>query len=332
MGFRYRKSINLGGGFRINISKSGIGYSWGVKGYRVTKTAKGTTRRTASIPGTGISFVDETGKKKQREIPRQSNPSVDTNTYDTEDIVNSVASDMVSEGLEDILTSVRKTLFANEISTIGICISLLVSCSNPVFIVFLIGFIALKAYVKTAGLVDLEYVIDSDQQEEVDRRMEPMLKVTDSEKVWRIMQSSKVIDRKYSAGASSTVRRVACVAGKKAPFPFKANTPAASFKAGKETLVFLPDKLFILQKGKVGALNYSDIQTAAHTTRFVESEKVPKDASIVGSTWKYVNKSGGPDKRFKNNRELPICLYGEIELKSTSGLNTVLMFSNAELR
>ncbi len=32
MGFRYRKSINLGGGFRINLSKSGIGYSWGVKG------------------------------------------------------------------------------------------------------------------------------------------------------------------------------------------------------------------------------------------------------------------------------------------------------------
>ena len=30
MGFRYRKSINLGGGFRINLSKSGVGYSWGV--------------------------------------------------------------------------------------------------------------------------------------------------------------------------------------------------------------------------------------------------------------------------------------------------------------
>lgn len=32
MEFRYRKSINLGGGFRINLSKSGIGYSWGTKG------------------------------------------------------------------------------------------------------------------------------------------------------------------------------------------------------------------------------------------------------------------------------------------------------------
>lgn len=40
MGFRYRKSINLGGGFRVNLSKSGIGYSWGTKGYRVTKKSR----------------------------------------------------------------------------------------------------------------------------------------------------------------------------------------------------------------------------------------------------------------------------------------------------
>lgn len=74
MGFRYRKSINLGGGFRINLSKSGIGYSWGVKGYRVTKTARGTTRRTASIPGTGISYVHETGKNNRGNSGRGSNP------------------------------------------------------------------------------------------------------------------------------------------------------------------------------------------------------------------------------------------------------------------
>lgn len=37
MGFRIRKSINLGGGFRINLSKNGVGYSWGMKGIRYTK-------------------------------------------------------------------------------------------------------------------------------------------------------------------------------------------------------------------------------------------------------------------------------------------------------
>lgn len=65
MGFRFRKSLNLGGGFRINFSKSGIGYSWGVKGYRITKTAKGAVRQTLSIPGTGISYVEEQSLKNQ---------------------------------------------------------------------------------------------------------------------------------------------------------------------------------------------------------------------------------------------------------------------------
>ena len=59
MGFRYRKSIRLGGGFRINISGSGVGYSWGVPGYRITKTANGKIRETASIPGTGLSYSTE---------------------------------------------------------------------------------------------------------------------------------------------------------------------------------------------------------------------------------------------------------------------------------
>lgn len=64
MGLRFRKSINLGGGFRLNLSKSGIGYSWGFKGYRFTKKANGGTRKTYTIPGTGISYVED--KKKKR--------------------------------------------------------------------------------------------------------------------------------------------------------------------------------------------------------------------------------------------------------------------------
>lgn len=65
VGLQFRKSINLGGGLRINISKSGIGFSWGTKGFRISKTAKGKVRTTASIPGTGISYTQEHGSKKK---------------------------------------------------------------------------------------------------------------------------------------------------------------------------------------------------------------------------------------------------------------------------
>lgn len=57
MGWRYRKSVKAGP-FRLNFSKSGIGYSVGNKHYRVTKTAKGTVRETVTLPG-GLSHVTE---------------------------------------------------------------------------------------------------------------------------------------------------------------------------------------------------------------------------------------------------------------------------------
>lgn len=58
MGLRFRKSINLGP-LRINLSKSGIGFSVGVKGFRVGRSAKGKTSATVSLPGTGISYVQD---------------------------------------------------------------------------------------------------------------------------------------------------------------------------------------------------------------------------------------------------------------------------------
>ena len=68
MGFRFRKSFGSGP-FRVNLSKSGIGYSVGGKGFRYTKKANSGTRTTTSIPGTGVSYVKETSetvKKKKR--------------------------------------------------------------------------------------------------------------------------------------------------------------------------------------------------------------------------------------------------------------------------
>lgn len=65
MGFRYRKSINIGKGIRLNLSKSGVGASIGVPGFRVTKKANGGTRTTVSLPGTGLSYVKDKGKKKR---------------------------------------------------------------------------------------------------------------------------------------------------------------------------------------------------------------------------------------------------------------------------
>ena len=66
MGMRYRKSLKFGP-LRVNLSKSGVGYSVGNKFYRVTKKANGGMRTTATLPGTGISDVKDYGKDQVEE-------------------------------------------------------------------------------------------------------------------------------------------------------------------------------------------------------------------------------------------------------------------------
>ena len=78
MGFRFRKSVSFGKGFRVNFSKSGVGWSVGGKGFRYTKKAGGGSRTTSSIPGTGISYSKDYGKNKstrQSQSPQNSQPS-----------------------------------------------------------------------------------------------------------------------------------------------------------------------------------------------------------------------------------------------------------------
>lgn len=71
MGFRFRKSVSLFPGVRLNIGKKGLGVSAGVKGARVGVNSKG-TYSSVGIPGTGISSVNYHGKGKKLQ---QSTPS-----------------------------------------------------------------------------------------------------------------------------------------------------------------------------------------------------------------------------------------------------------------
>ena len=55
MGFRFRKSIKIFPGIRINLSKSGISTSVGVPGATVNIKGNKTTT-TVGLPGTGVSY------------------------------------------------------------------------------------------------------------------------------------------------------------------------------------------------------------------------------------------------------------------------------------
>lgn len=59
MGFSFRKSYTFGP-LRVNLSKSGVGFSFGVKGLRVGSSANGRKYVSASVPGTGARYYKST--------------------------------------------------------------------------------------------------------------------------------------------------------------------------------------------------------------------------------------------------------------------------------
>lgn len=61
MGFRFRKSINLGGGMRLNLNKKSAGLSFGGKGFRYSINTNGRRTASAGIPGTGLYFTQTSG-------------------------------------------------------------------------------------------------------------------------------------------------------------------------------------------------------------------------------------------------------------------------------
>jgi tetratricopeptide (TPR) repeat protein len=63
---RFRRSISLGGGVRLNINKKSLGLSAGTRGIRYSVNTSGLSTRSIGIPGTGISYRSQSGSRSGR--------------------------------------------------------------------------------------------------------------------------------------------------------------------------------------------------------------------------------------------------------------------------
>jgi len=98
--------------------------------------------------------------------------------------------------------------------------------------------------------------------------------------------------------------------------------------SGRQQLFFFPDRILVRQDGQYDVIPYSELRVTRGSSEFREDDRVPSDAKVIGQTWEYVNESGGPDQRFKNNRQIPIALYGQLHLTSTRGVRLFVQVSN----
>jgi hypothetical protein len=195
-----------------------------------------------------------------------------------------------------------------------------------------VGFAAIAVayrYDQLSKTVVLFYSFDPELEQAYAILHESAQSLAQSARVWHIEAEARVRDRKYHAGASSLVRRQPTFVRKTAPPYLKTNVETIAIGVGRQTLHFFPDRVLIYDSSGVGAASYRGLRFEVQAQRFIEDGPAPNDATVVDRTWRYVNKKGGPDRRFKNNRQLPICLYDEIHISSASGLNDILQVSRS---
>jgi hypothetical protein len=294
MPFYLRKSKSFSP-IRLNFSKSGVGASVGVKGARVAFGPRGTQ---INMGRGGIYYRKSLATPtRQRQVNAPIQQPLQDADPEAQAIVSADVGELIDTNTAEVLTDLN-TPRGN-------------------------WFLRIFGIVKP---VPLSYELDDEATTVFNQLKASIRSLAGAKRVW-LIESSQATDAKHHAGADALLTREPILVGVIKPPRIETNVEVLCIDTGGQKLMFFPDRLLVHQRGKYGAVAYQDLKVTLGQTRFREDQGVPSDAQVVGESWQYVNKSGGPDRRFKDNRQIPIALYGEIGLESPTGLKILLQVS-----
>ncbi len=340
MGFYIRKSVRLGP-LRFNLSKSGIGVSGGIRGLRIGTGPRGNY---IHVGGGGLYY--------RRTLPSERRPPGDSGDppdltptrtpRDTHGPMESITSgsvahmvDSSSAALLAELNQKRRQLpvcpIVSVLSVVAVVVSIAVG--TPAWVPLLVSaltlpgiFLAYRRNVLVKTVV-MMYDLDENCLGAYHSLHDALASLEQCGGVWQVCGREDVYDGKYHAGAGYLVSRRRLHVSEGHPAFVRTNVSVIRLGLDNKSVYFLPDRILVYASDGIGAVNYKDLRLEAAPRRFIEDGSVPADAQVVDHTWRYVNKNGGPDRRFSYNPELPVCLYEEIRLCTDSGLNEMLQTS-----
>lgn len=345
MGFYIRKSLSVGP-FRFNLSKSGVGLSVGVRGFRIGASPRGNY---VHVGRHGIYYRATLPKSRPKADPgrtpgyseHDAPPLLEGTHEPLQDIESSAASQIVDSTSQELLKEIREKRAKLRLAPSAYWITLGLLGAGvlnrwPTWSLAAIalagGALALIARRRDAlaKTVILFYELDPEMEREFEAFHRSATDLAACQGKWHIGASGRVHDRKYHAGATSLVRRRTTSITRSSPPFLASNVDIIAIDVGSQMIYFLPDKLLVYDSTGVGAVAYRHLEVSALPTKFVEEDIPARDAHVVEHTWRFVNKNGTPDRRFKNNTQIPVCLYGEIHFSSQTGLNEVIQVSKAK--
>lgn len=352
MTWSFRKRIKIIPGVHLNLSKNGISTSIGIKGASVTIGKAGTYLNT-SIPLTGINY-----RQKIDGSPSTVQPTPFVRDWISERSDNIYSADIhevTSQNMQGIKETIllaqsqrkemKNDLLKIQTSLAGSKIKYLLSY------IFIYGLIRKtipenlrmnikaqkEAIEQTNAHIDQCYVklavdFEPEIREAYDKLIGTFKKLLTCRKIWDVT-SAHFQDRVATRSSASTlVEKRAVKFGLLSLDDIRSDYDTLHFEnANGADFYFYPTFIVMYSNAASFAIiGIDEIMLEQSYVRFTETGAVPQDAKIIDKTWLKVNKNGSPDKRFKGNYQIPVVRYGQIRLRTNTGVNEEYEFSNAE--
>jgi len=357
MAWSFRRRIKIIPGVHLNLSRSGVSTSIGVRGANVTIGKSGTYLNTG-IPGTGIyqrhklSGNNSIKPQNQFELVQQSEQHI----YAEKEIISADVQEITSQDMQGIKDSIflahnQRIVLKKDLQKVKTKLSSTRFKLTASYI-FIYGLISkgiperIKSDISAQkeAIAELENQIQNcfvnleiDFDEEFDlkykRLLETFKNLTRSHKIWDITNASLQDAVKSRSSAGTLVKKQEVRFGFKSLPDIKFNFPAMYLKNANGADLYLYPNFIVMfsSNHKFAIIGFEELDFFHRSVSFIETGKIPKDSKVIDRTWAKVNKNGTPDKRFKGNYQIPVVKYGEIQISTDTGVNEEYEFSNYKL-
>lgn len=334
MAWGFRRSVSFGG-VRFTFSKSGVSTSVGRKGLRLTSGPRGVYITTGAG---GFYYRQRLDVPPRSERGNQSQVAPDgpvTNFGSAQvDRLTSVTQQEFVDSLNEWTTRGHLQIAVGVVGALSVAAGAMLDAAGPV-----VAEVLLYALLAFAAAYRIEhhrrrFLMLYDLSDEARQRYDELSKAVETLSGPGALRGIKLHvhhgDWKRNAGATKSVEFQRARIRRATPPYIVTNVPVLALGTQGKELFFMPDRLLVREGRRYAALAYSELDVDVSTGRFVWDEHVPPGAEVIGYSWLYVRRDGGPDRRFNNNREIPNLRVAYLMLRSSSGLQVLLLATRVE--
>ena len=301
MGFYLKKSLNAGP-VKFNLSQSGVGASVGVKGLRVGKGTRG-----------NYVHMGRQGVYYRTALKSAANKDPDVVADDSAVMTDATSMDLVDEISRKLK---RISIFPFSIFILPVMLYFKHSLVVSIAATIVSGLLLYLLFDKGRRDVSLFYDVDEEFEQKLSRYYDSFERVIGCTPYRAEHRDNK----KYYSGVYWKI-----------PKHIYTNVNVPCISADGVSFYFFPDKLLIYSGKEVGAIDYTNLNIKAYNKDIATNRYSTDDpGAVVGKTWQYTTKAGQPDKRYKNNPQVPIIKFSLLEL-STSNYKATIILSKPDV-